>query len=127
MYQRALKLQEITSTAQLFVSFGEEQLDSLSIAINALTLVDENSQWVILPVVPDAVSRASFFDDLDIHVFQSRKRKGSSRFIPETKFISAKYDSQIVHLADMQQQHTLLSAQIATVKRNPDILTSSGS
>ena len=127
MYQRALKLQEITTTAQLFVSFGEEQLDSLSIAINALTLVDENSQWVILPVIPDAVSHAPLCGELDTHVLQSRKRKGSSKFIPETKFISAKYDSQIVHLADMQRQHTLLSAQIATVKRNPDILASTGS
>jgi nuclear pore complex protein Nup160 len=126
MYQRALKLQDITTTAQLFVSFGEEQLDSLSIAINALTLVDENSQWVILPVIPDAVSRTLLCGNFDVHIPQSRKRKGSSKFIPETKFISAKYDSQIVHLADMQRQHTLLSGQIATVKRNPDILVSAG-
>lgn len=55
MYQRALKLQDIITNAELFIQYGEEQLDAYSIAINALTLVDENAQWIILPVVPDSV------------------------------------------------------------------------
>lgn len=59
MYQRAIKLQEIITNVQLFLSFGEEQLDSYSIAINALILVDEHSQWVILPVVGESVSEIS--------------------------------------------------------------------
>ena len=61
MYQRAIKLQEIITNVQLFLSFGEEQLDSYSIAINALLLVDEHSQWVILPVVGETVSEIFFY------------------------------------------------------------------
>ncbi|KAF6762913.1 nucleoporin Nup120/160-domain-containing protein [Ephemerocybe angulata] len=109
MYQRALKFQEIINNAHLFISHAPDQLDSYSIAINALTLVDEPSQWIILPVIPDP----------------ARKRKGSSKYIPESKFLSSKYDSQIVHLADMQRQHTLLAAQISIIERNPGILTAS--
>ncbi|RXW24637.1 hypothetical protein EST38_g1210 [Candolleomyces aberdarensis] len=108
MYQRAIKLQEIITNVQLFISFGEEQLDSYSIAINALILVDENSQWVILPVVGDS----------------ARKRGTSSKYIPESKFTSSKYETQVVHLADIQRQHTLLSAQIAIIKRSPELLNS---
>lgn len=46
------------TNVQLFLSFGEEQLDSYSIAINALALVDENSQWIILPLIADSVCKA---------------------------------------------------------------------
>lgn len=61
MYQRALKLQEIITSVTLFLDHGEEQLDSYSIAINALSLVEENGQWITLPIVKDSVSQFKFF------------------------------------------------------------------
>ncbi|KAH6915289.1 nucleoporin Nup120/160-domain-containing protein [Coprinopsis sp. MPI-PUGE-AT-0042] len=108
MYQRALKLQEIITSVTLFLDHGEEQLDSYSIAINALSLVEENGQWITLPIVKDS----------------SKKRKTLSRYIPESRFQTSKHDACIVHLTDIRQSYTLLSAQIDIIKREPDILAS---
>ncbi|TFK29339.1 hypothetical protein FA15DRAFT_610509 [Coprinopsis marcescibilis] len=108
MYQRALKLQEIITNTSLFLALGEEQLDTYSIAINALALVDENSQWVTVPIVSD------------LH----KRKKPTSKYIPESRFISSKHGVEVVHLKDMRGQHTLLAAQIDIIKREPDILNS---
>jgi len=55
MYQRAKKLRETIVDAKSFVSLAEDQLEALSVAINALYLVDEKSAWISVPVVPNAV------------------------------------------------------------------------
>ena len=55
MYQRAIKLRDTIVDAKSFVSLAEDQLEALSVAINALYLVDEKSAWIFVPVVPDAV------------------------------------------------------------------------
>ena len=55
MYQRARKLQDIVTNAASFVSLAEDQLEALSVAINALYLVDEKAAWILMPVVPDPV------------------------------------------------------------------------
>jgi len=55
MYQRARKLQDTVTNAASFVSFAEDQLEALSVAINALYLVDEKVAWILMPLVPDPV------------------------------------------------------------------------
>jgi Na+-translocating ferredoxin:NAD+ oxidoreductase RnfA subunit len=55
MYQRARKLQDIVTDAASFVSLAEDQLEALSIAINALYLVDEKAAWILMPLIPDPV------------------------------------------------------------------------
>lgn len=55
MYQRARKLREAIVDATTFVTLAEDQLESLSVAINALHLVDEKTTWILMPVIPDPV------------------------------------------------------------------------
>jgi nuclear pore complex protein Nup160 len=57
MYQRARKLEDVITDASSFVSLAESQLEALSVATNALSLVDEKSTWIVMPVMPDAVSK----------------------------------------------------------------------
>ena len=57
MYQRARKLEDVITDATSFVTLAESQLEALSVATNALSLVDEKSTWVVMPVMPDAVSK----------------------------------------------------------------------
>ena len=57
---------------------------------------------------------------------QSRKRQKLSKHIPESKYVSSKYDAEIVHLADMQHESILLRAQIDSIKREPTLLSSPG-
>ena len=57
MYQRARKLEDVITDATSFVSLAETQLEALSVATNALSLVDEKLTWFVMPVMPDAVSK----------------------------------------------------------------------
>ena len=60
MYQRARKLEDVITDATSFVSLAETQLEALSVATNALSLVDEKSAWIVMPVMPDAVSDPTY-------------------------------------------------------------------
>jgi nuclear pore complex protein Nup160 len=55
MYQRARKLQDLTSDAVSFASLAEDQLEGYNIAINSLSLVDQKNAWVLLPISTDAM------------------------------------------------------------------------
>lgn len=63
MYQRARKLRDVITDSTSFVSLAEDQLEALSVAINALHLVDEKNAWILMPVVPDSV--CIFIQSLD--------------------------------------------------------------
>ncbi|KAF8914143.1 nucleoporin Nup120/160-domain-containing protein [Gymnopilus junonius] len=108
MYQRARKLRDLITDSRSFIALAEDQLESLSVAINALYLVDDKSAWVLMPVIPDP----------------SRQRQKLSKHVPESKYISSKYDAEIIHLADMEYECTILQAQIDIIKRDPSILSS---
>ncbi|KDR83495.1 hypothetical protein GALMADRAFT_55353 [Galerina marginata CBS 339.88] len=108
MYQRARKLRDVITDHRSFKVLAEDQLESLSVAINALYLVDEKFSWILMPVIPDP----------------SRKRQKLSKHIPESKYISSKYDAEIIYLADMEYDCSLLRAQIEMIKREPSILSS---
>lgn len=56
MYQRARKLQDVITDVTSFIALAEDQLEALSVAVNALNLVDEKNAWVLMPIVSDAVS-----------------------------------------------------------------------
>ncbi|KAG5654657.1 hypothetical protein H0H81_009905 [Sphagnurus paluster] len=113
MYQRARKLHDLINDATSFASLAEEQLEGYSIAINALSLVDQKNAWVLLPMPAD-------------QTYEPRKRRKLSRHIPESKFTSAKLDADIVRLADMQYEYALLEAQIDMIRREPTLLSSPG-
>ena len=50
MYQRARKLASLSnSSPQQFVTLAELQLEAYLVSINALSLVDPKSAWIILP------------------------------------------------------------------------------
>ncbi|KAF9535022.1 nucleoporin Nup120/160-domain-containing protein [Crepidotus variabilis] len=108
MYQRARRLYDVIVDPTSFVSLAEDQLEALSVAINSLYLVEEKAQWILVPVVPDP----------------ARKRQKLSRHIPDSKYISSKYDAEIIHLSDMEYDCTLLRAQIDSIKREPSLLSS---
>jgi nuclear pore complex protein Nup160 len=56
MYQRARKLQDVITDVTSFIALAEDQLEALSVAVNALNLVDEKNAWVLMPIVSDTVS-----------------------------------------------------------------------
>ena len=54
MYQRARKLASLSSSnPEQFLSLGELQLEAYIISINALSLVDPKSAWIVLPYTAD--------------------------------------------------------------------------
>ncbi|KAF9468851.1 nucleoporin Nup120/160-domain-containing protein [Collybia nuda] len=111
MYQRARKVQDLIYDPSTFDSLAEEQLDAYSIAINALSLVDPKNAWIVLPVTPESTH-------------EPRKRRKLSRHIPENRYAPGKPDAEIVHLADIQYDHVLLSAQIDIIQKDLSVLSS---
>ena len=126
MYQKARKLRDVIVDPTSFVTLAEDQLEALSLAVNALYLVEEKSNWVLAPIVPDPVCLLEPFSS-NIHILlQTRKRQRLSKHIPESKYLSSKYDAEIVHLSDMVYDCTLLRSQIDSIKREPSLLASQG-
>ncbi|TFK43307.1 nucleoporin Nup120/160-domain-containing protein [Crucibulum laeve] len=111
MYQRARKLEEVATDASVFLTLAADLVEALSIAINALSLVDQKTSWILMPISPDSMN-------------ECRKRQKLSRHIPEAKYTVGRYDAEIVHLADMQYDYALLCAQIDIIKRDPTLLSS---
>lgn len=53
MYQRARKLHDLTEEPSRLILLAEEQLEAYMVAINALSLLDRQSAWIIIPISPE--------------------------------------------------------------------------
>ena len=118
MYQRARKLAVLNNTnepAQYF-PLAEQQLEALAVSSNALALLDQKDAWIILSIAPEGMGARQ----------SERKRRKLTRHIPEDKFASGKRDSEIVKLSDVVAEYALLNAQLDLVRRDPELLHSSG-
>ncbi|KAJ3536697.1 hypothetical protein NM688_g6802 [Phlebia brevispora] len=115
MYQRARKLAELSSNnPEQFTSLAGLQLEAYLVSMNALSIVDTKSAWIILPFTTEAGNEP-----------QSRKRRKLSKHIPESKYAIGKRDAEVVELVDIQYEHALLSAQLELVRRSPTLLAAS--
>lgn len=57
MYQRARKFAVLRSNSpEHFLSLGELQLEAYIVSINALSLIDPKSAWIVLPSTPDTAN-----------------------------------------------------------------------
>ncbi len=133
MYQRARKLAGLgNTTSEQFLGLAELQLEAYLVSINALSLVDPKSAWIILPFIADPgneVSACSILSfELCLMALQtgSRKRRKLSKHIPESKYAIGKRDAEVVELPDIQYEYALLSAQVELVKRSPALLAVGG-
>lgn len=66
MYLRARKLHDLMSDPSLFSAFALDQLEAYTVAINALSLIEEESAWISLPIqteYPTEVGISSIFQD----------------------------------------------------------------
>ncbi|KAJ7477151.1 nucleoporin Nup120/160-domain-containing protein [Mycena galericulata] len=111
MYQRARKLQDlIASDISLSATLSGQQKEAYMVAINSLSLVDRKNAWVLLPVLVDI-----------IFVQQPHKRQKLTKYIPESRFTPGTPDSEVVTLSQIQYEHSLLSARIIMVQREPTL------
>ena len=118
MYQRARKLALLSNTNDLaqYLSLAEQQLEALIVSSNALALLDQKDAWITLPIAPEGLGTRQ----------SERKRRKLTRHIPEDRFASGKRDLEIVKLSDVIAESTLLGAQLDLVRKDPELLGSSG-
>ncbi|KAJ7590746.1 nucleoporin Nup120/160-domain-containing protein [Mycena floridula] len=113
MYQRARRLHDLVlNKPSLMTALAPQELEAYMIAMNSLSLVDPKNAWILLRGSVESVH-------------QPAKRARTSKYIPESKFSPGKYDAEIVHLADIQYDYTLLSAQVRLLQRDPSLQLSS--
>ena len=61
MYQRARKLANIiNSQPEQFVNLAELQLEAYLVSINALSLIDPQSAWFVLPISAESGNEVSW-------------------------------------------------------------------
>ncbi|OBZ71774.1 hypothetical protein A0H81_08206 [Grifola frondosa] len=110
MYQRARKLGALIGEKSTFITVAEMQLEAYVVGINALSLIDRKTAWIVLPVTAETGH-------------EPRKRRKLSKHIPEGRYALGKRDTEIVELADMQYEYALLSARLELVRRDPTLLS----
>ena len=55
MYQRARKFAVLSQgKTEDYIGFAQQQLEAYAVSINALSLVDQNSAWFVLPVTTES-------------------------------------------------------------------------
>ncbi|THH33738.1 hypothetical protein EUX98_g479 [Antrodiella citrinella] len=109
MYQRARKLAGFTSDPADFHALADLQLEAYAVSINALSLVDPNSAWFVLPAVEGSDR-------------EPRKRQKVTRFIPEEKFADRSREVEVVELSDIKHEYSLLVAQVELIRLQPQFL-----
>jgi len=112
MYQRAVKLSALANDVSQFMSLAEQQLEAYAVAMNALSILDQKNAWIVLP--------------LSSENGQLRKRQKLTRNIPEEKFGSSKRNSEIVALADIVFEYTVLSARLDLVRKDSSLIQAGG-
>jgi len=66
MYQRARKLQEISSKPADVISLMEDQLESYLLAMNSLSLLEQKDAWVVVQLPASNIT--DFEVNADLHV-----------------------------------------------------------
>ncbi|GBE79204.1 hypothetical protein SCP_0204010 [Sparassis crispa] len=110
MYQRARKLASLFGDPANFIEIAELQLEAYVVGMNALALTDQKNAWIVLPVTAESEH-------------EPRKRRKLSRYIPEDKYGPGKRDMEVVELADMQYEYTLLAIRLELIRRDPTLLS----
>ncbi|KAI0347005.1 hypothetical protein BDW22DRAFT_1367225 [Trametopsis cervina] len=112
MYQRARKLAPVSqANPEHFIRMAELQLEAYVVSINALSLVERKTAWIVLPISGRSEN-------------EPRKRRKLSKHIPESRYTVGKRDTEVVELADIQYEYVLLAAQLELLRKDPRLLAS---
>ncbi|WVF69357.1 hypothetical protein IAT40_004133 [Kwoniella sp. CBS 6097] len=84
------------------------QARSYLAAINALSLVEKRNAWVSVPGAPSKALRGI-------------KRRKVSTFVPEEEFTKDKRPVDIISLADIEMEYTLVLSQLRISSQIPDL------
>lgn len=57
---------------------------------------------------------------------QLRKRRKLTKHIPENRYSLGSRDAEVIDLADMQYEYTLLTARLELIRREPTLLSAGG-
>lgn len=56
---------------------------------------------------------------------QNRKRRKLTKHIPDDKYHLGRKDAEVIDLADMRHEYTLVSSRLELIRRQPELLTAS--
>ncbi|WVW84551.1 hypothetical protein I302_106585 [Kwoniella bestiolae CBS 10118] len=108
MYLQGRRFAEGSNSKIPAFELSAMQARSYLAAINALTLVERRNAWVSVPGVPSKALRGI-------------KRRKVSNFIPEEEFTKEKRPVDIISLADIEMEYTLVLSQLRLSSHIPDL------
>ncbi|WRT67678.1 uncharacterized protein IL334_004650 [Kwoniella shivajii] len=108
MYLQGRRFSEGSSSKIPAFELSAMQARSYLAAINALSLVEKRNAWVSVPGAPSKALRGI-------------KRRKVSSYIPEEKFTKEKRPVDIISLADIEMEYTLVLSQLKLSSHIPNL------
>lgn len=108
MYQHGRRLAEIPCRPGEFGELATLQARAYLGAVNALSLVNPDNAWVVLPVTVDSAANV-------------RKRRRLTTYIPESEFKNESKTLEIVRLEDIRHDYTLVLARLQLAQEFPEL------
>lgn len=108
MYQHGRRLAELPCRPSEFGELATLQARAYLAAVNALSLVNPDNAWVVLPVTPESTANI-------------RKRRKLTSFIPESEFNNESKTLEIVRLNDIRNDYTLVLARLQLAQQFPEL------
>ncbi|KAK6908300.1 hypothetical protein I203_102301 [Kwoniella mangroviensis CBS 8507] len=108
MYLQGRRFAEGKSSKIPAFELSAMQARSYLAAINALSLVEKRNAWVSVPGAPSKALRGI-------------KRRKVSSYIPEEEFTNEKRPVDIISLADIEMEYTLVLSQLRLSSHIPDL------
>ncbi|KAI8452611.1 nucleoporin Nup120/160-domain-containing protein [Phakopsora pachyrhizi] len=126
MYHHGRKIGDIAIKGNAFQVLMTQQCQSYLSAINALSLVPEKHAWICVPCRKSTKPNSSgYLNQTESRASPSgsgiRKRRRINFFIPEKKFSSGTTDMEILTLADIRKEYTLVLSRLQLANELPQL------
>ncbi|KZT41120.1 hypothetical protein SISSUDRAFT_1059684 [Sistotremastrum suecicum HHB10207 ss-3] len=115
MYEHARRLSGFSVESNRLVEIRRQEAEAYLIAINALSLLEPNSAWIVVPLFRSVSSELSISNNV-------------SRLIPDDLFATRTNESEVVDLLQLRRELCIVNARLDLVQidsvflRSPDLL-----
>ncbi|KAL5508105.1 hypothetical protein ACEPAH_5723 [Sanghuangporus vaninii] len=108
MYIRYRRLSDLHGDATTSISIVEQQAEALSIAMNALGLVESKNAYLTVPTYDASLP--------------PRKRRKLGNYLPKDQLVSKQRNIEVVKLSDIEKEYAHLTANTELIRRDPTLI-----
>ncbi|EJD01293.1 uncharacterized protein FOMMEDRAFT_158427 [Fomitiporia mediterranea MF3/22] len=108
MYIRYRNLSELPVDSTMPLALLEQQAETLSVAMNALGLVETKNAFIVVPTHESSLP--------------PRKRRKIGSYLPKEQLSASQRNVDIVRLPDIEREYAHLTANLELIRRDPTLV-----